>query len=335
MMFRKSCRPKSVVRSLCLLVLLGLGQFCQAQPYDTNGSDVAIANDTPILLLSNPLNGWFLVGDIGFSIGTGSSTAEQFAISYDAPDRSMLIDADGVAFGIDNSQKVNNVVISFEPDRNLNLVSARTARGIVQGAHAAETYMVHTSGLTGRKIMRTRLMGGKYAVASVADNALSAIDYAFCYDLTTTMVGIKTSSPTKPLQVGDAGANDGNGAHVTKAGVWTNASSRTLKENIRPITSQQARATVRALQPVGYRYKNEPEEQYVGFIAEDVPELVATNDRKSLAAMDVVSVLTKVVQDQDRELEVERQRNDKLEQMVESLIQRVNDLEQNHPTRPR
>ena len=38
----------------------------------------------------------------------------------------------------------------------------------------------------------------------------------------------------------------------------------------------------------------------IGFIAEDVPELVATPDRKGLSAMDMVGVLTKAVQEQQQ-----------------------------------
>jgi hypothetical protein len=41
-----------------------------------------------------------------------------------------------------------------------------------------------------------------------------------------------------------------------------------------------------------------PEENHVGFIAEDVPGLLATTDRKGLRSMDIVTVLTKVVQEQ-------------------------------------
>jgi len=51
---------------------------------------------------------------------------------------------------------------------------------------------------------------------------------------------------------------------------------------------------------VRFEYKAAPDEHHVGFIAEDVPELVATKDRKGLSAMDVVAVLTKVVQDQQK-----------------------------------
>ena len=125
------------------------------------------------------------------------------------------------------------------------------------------------------------------------------------------------------------------GALLTTGGVWTDNSSRATKQDIEPITSDEARETVRALQPVGYRYKSELNERYVGFIAEDVPELVATRDRKGLAPMDITAVLTKVVQDQDkllvdqnRQLADERQRNDKQERMIESLMQRLTDLEQ-------
>ncbi|MDQ7000226.1 MAG: hypothetical protein Q9M12_04990, partial [Mariprofundus sp.] len=42
--------------------------------------------------------------------------------------------------------------------------------------------------------------------------------------------------------------------------------------------------------------------EYVGFIAEDVPALVAMRDRKSLAAMDIVAVLTKVAKEQKAQL---------------------------------
>ena len=38
----------------------------------------------------------------------------------------------------------------------------------------------------------------------------------------------------------------------------------------------------------------------LGFIAEDAPDLVATNTRDALSPMDLVAVLTKVVQDQQK-----------------------------------
>jgi hypothetical protein len=105
-----------------------------------------------------------------------------------------------------------------------------------------------------------------------------------------------------------------NSARLTTGGVWTNASSRKLKNNIADISAEVALNTIRALKPVTFTYKIEPTESYAGFIAEDVPEIVATNDRKSLAAMDFVAVLTKLVQEQQKAIENLQRRVEQLEQ---------------------
>lgn len=79
-------------------------------------------------------------------------------------------------------------------------------------------------------------------------------------------------------------------------------SSRSLKEDIRDLTLPEAKETLAGLNAVEYRYIGEHEKQ-LGFIAEDVPDLVATDSRRSLSPMDFVAVLTKVVQDQETRLE--------------------------------
>lgn len=117
-------------------------------------------------------------------------------------------------------------------------------------------------------------------------------------------VGIGTSRPAHPMEMA-------SGAHVTAGGVWTNSSSRHKKENIRDLSDAEALATLAALQPVHFTYKSDADESYVGFIAEDVPEIVATSDRDGLSAMDIVAVLTKVIQ-------VQQQRIDELESRLTS-----------------
>ncbi len=92
-----------------------------------------------------------------------------------------------------------------------------------------------------------------------------------------------------------------NGASCVN-GVWTDKSSRASKENIEALSSTKALAVFHQLQPVTYNYKSDKKESYVGFIAEDVPELVAINSRNGLSSMDMVAVLTKVVQEQDKVL---------------------------------
>ena len=107
--------------------------------------------------------------------------------------------------------------------------------------------------------------------------------------------GFGTSRPLHPIEMA-------SGAHVTAGGVWTNSSSRAKKENIVELTPGEALAALAKLEPVMFNYKQDSDEQYVGFIAEDVPELVATSDRTGLSAMDIVAVLTRVVQMQQQQI---------------------------------
>lgn len=119
-------------------------------------------------------------------------------------------------------------------------------------------------------------------------------------------VGIGTASPSYPLHMA-------SGAYCSTGGTWTNASSRSLKENIRDLPTAEAVETLNKLNPVKYNYKVDKTDKHVGFIAEDVPELVAAADRKGLSAMDVTAVLTKVVQEQQKIISDLRERLAKIE----------------------
>jgi hypothetical protein len=106
-------------------------------------------------------------------------------------------------------------------------------------------------------------------------------------------IGIGVSTPAYPLQLG-------NGAYVTTGGAWTDASSREYKDNIEVLTAEDAFDTLRDLNPVRFAYKADRTEKHVGFIAEEVPELIAAKDRKGISPMDIVAVLTKVMQEQQK-----------------------------------
>ena len=117
------------------------------------------------------------------------------------------------------------------------------------------------------------------------------------------------TTPTFPIE-------HANGAYLTVGGQWTNASSRDLKQNICDLEPGDAQRALDGLTPVTYAYKADPQEHHVGFIAEDVPDLVASKDRRGLSALDIVAVLTKVVQDQEK--------------VIQALSQRVEQLEKEH-----
>ncbi len=118
-------------------------------------------------------------------------------------------------------------------------------------------------------------------------------------------VGIGDIEATHLLELSGGAYSDG----VT----WENGSSRELKENIEQLSFEEAETTLRDLDPVKFKYKTIKDEKYVGFIAEDVPELVATKGRKGLGAMDIVAVLTKVVQEQQKSINELKKKIEKLE----------------------
>ncbi len=107
------------------------------------------------------------------------------------------------------------------------------------------------------------------------------------------------------FQVG-TNASNGNGAALTKAGVWTNGSSRLNKIDIESLETTMAVKAVLDLHPVTYRGRQESDETYVGFIAEEVPDLVAMNGRKGIAAIEVAAVLTKVIQEHQKTIQEQR-----------------------------
>ena len=105
------------------------------------------------------------------------------------------------------------------------------------------------------------------------------------------------------------------GGAYTNGSQWIDASSRVYKENIRDLSVDEAMGTLKDLSPVKFNYKTDSKDTHVGFVAEDVPALVATNDRKGMSPMDVVAVLTKVVQEQQK--------------TIAELSEKLNDLERN------
>jgi hypothetical protein len=101
--------------------------------------------------------------------------------------------------------------------------------------------------------------------------------------------------------------------NVQVTGVLNQASSIALKENVTELTGQEAIAALQGLNAVKYNYKaDRQKEQHIGFIAEEVPDLVANSERDRLSPMDIVAVLTKAMQEQQNTIS-------KLIEKVESL----------------
>jgi hypothetical protein len=75
-------------------------------------------------------------------------------------------------------------------------------------------------------------------------------------------------------------------------------SSEALKEDISYLSSQDVAEGLSKLNPVRFRYKQNSSGQIsTGFLAEEVPDFLATPDHKGVKLMDVIALLTKAVQE--------------------------------------
>lgn len=134
----------------------------------------------------------------------------------------------------------------------------------------------------------------------------SAPYYSLVIESTSGNIGLGVATPLYPV-------HHSSGARL-EAGNWTNASSRAIKQNIHGLDAAAALDTLKSLEPVTYAYTANPGDTQVGFIAEDVPAIVATPDRKGLSSMDIAAVLTKVIQEQQKTIEDLQARLERLEE---------------------
>ena len=109
------------------------------------------------------------------------------------------------------------------------------------------------------------------------------------------------------------------GVTVFENGHLVTASSRSLKTDIKPLETQAALDAFHKLQPVSYVYKAHKGEPVVGFIAEDVPELVAMPSRKSFDSAEIVAVLTSVLAETRVELKAAQEKIVELETMKKKV----------------
>ena len=134
-------------------------------------------------------------------------------------------------------------------------------------------------------------------------------------------VGLSNNSPSHPLQVGTDSSN-GNGAHVTAGGTWTNGSSRASKEGFERVDSAQVLARVAALPITRWRYRGSEEGEHLGPVAEDFHAAFGPGgDARYIATIDADGVALAAIQGlhalaeaQREELEVLRARLARLEE---------------------
>jgi hypothetical protein len=221
-----------------------------------------------------PAQAWEMAGnEFSFFVRDVTGNKLPFRIQPNAPDYTLSVTSDGkVGIG------------TWEPDYKFEVETT--------GEDSAITAQ-RTDGAT----VQIEAKGNKAQMGTVSNHRFNLV-VANAPKMTldkTGYVGIGVSTPAYLLHL--------NGGAYSDGATWQDASSRQYKENIKDLTATEALETLKGLNPVRFNYKAKKGDEHVGFIAEDVPDLVASQDRKGMSSMDVVAVLAKVVKEQQKTIE--------------------------------
>ncbi len=108
--------------------------------------------------------------------------------------------------------------------------------------------------------------------------------------LSSSGIGINNTNPVFPI-------HHSSGARLTAGGVWTNASSRSLKTAFEAIDPLAVLAKVADLPVQGWRYKVEDAStRHIGPVAEDFQRLFGLGDGESIGTVDADGVALAAIQ---------------------------------------
>ncbi|MDJ0655679.1 MAG: hypothetical protein QNJ40_16055 [Xanthomonadales bacterium] len=135
--------------------------------------------------------------------------------------------------------------------------------------------------------------------------------------------GLNRNEPAHPVHVGTDTSN-GNGAHLTAGGTWTNASSRDFKTEVQDVAPERVLDAVMKLNISRWRYRDAPDGDHLGPMAEDFSALfqLGSNPRY-ISSVDADGVALAAIQGLhmklQREISALRAQNQQLQAEIQAL----------------
>lgn len=248
-----------------------------------------------------------------FSRGGESMTLE-IGTSNDADDHISLMPAGSVGIGTRTPANKLDVFGDIALNGKHAFRGSDTWLRLNQDGKFSEG--VHTPGLFAPNSLNVGAAGGwvnpgagNIAYAGTLNKLDVAVAFASTIRCADFLIG---GHPGRRASPGRALVDDNATLYLNYGGDWQNTriegrtfitnnatpSSAVLKDDIRPISTKDAEAIVDALDPVTFRWKNDPAELRLGFIAEDCPDEVTTPEHNGIFISHIVAALTRVVRDQ-------------------------------------
>ncbi len=145
----------------------------------------------------------------------------------------------------------------------------------------------------------TNLYNGNANTVAIGNSSVTSINFS------------GASSTSNALTVGTNSSN-GNGAYLTKGGVWTNASDVNLKEDFTALDAASILAKVASLDITKWKYKG-TNEYHIGPMAQDFYSLFNVGeDNKRISSIDPSGVALAAIQALNTKVEEQQKTIDKL-----------------------
>jgi len=108
-----------------------------------------------------------------------------------------------------------------------------------------------------------------------------------------------------------------------RSGQWLDNANSEVMTDVEELNATYARNLIAELTPKMFSCSRKPAERLVGFLADEVPYPLQTNDGVSLSPMEIVAALTKMVQDMDVKMQTMQSKIDYLNDHQEWIIDKL------------
>lgn len=109
----------------------------------------------------------------------------------------------------------------------------------------------------------------------------------------------KTEEVTIIGNKGDRMSFRASGGTYIEGGFY-NTSTRECKENISKLEEEAARNAIEQLEPVEFNFRGDRSRITMGFIAEDMPDMLTAGDKKAISPFEIITVLVSEVKEQEK-----------------------------------
>jgi len=174
---------------------------------------------------------------------------------------------------------------------NLTVLGAESGKNMINGNMNVTLLGAHTETISGTVIQNSTAIGAN-AIVNTSSTFVMGDE-----NVNKWAFGLPTTDSGNAIQVGDDTTN-GNGASLTSAGVWTNASSILFKTNFIDLDNEWILNKINSISVKKWDYKN-TNETHIGPTSEEFIETFGVGngaDTSHLGAIDVSGVALKGVQ---------------------------------------